>query len=93
MRSIIDADTSDGAALVAVGADGRCGEECLYTHPAIRDVRVVGVPDERYGEEIAAFVIAREPGTIDTEAVREFCHGKIAHYKIPRYVISWTSSR
>ena len=63
-------------------------EEFLYTHPAIRDVQVVGVPDERYGEEIAALVIAREPGTIDAEAVREFCRGKIAHYKIPRYVIS-----
>jgi fatty-acyl-CoA synthase len=63
-------------------------EEFLYTHPAIRDVQVVGVPDERYGEEIAALVIAREPGQIDAEAVREFCRGKIAHYKIPRYVIS-----
>jgi len=63
-------------------------EEFLYTHPAIRDVQVVGVPDERYGEEITALVIAREPGTIDAEAVREFCRGKIAHYKIPRYVIS-----
>ena len=63
-------------------------EEFLYTHPAIRDVQVVGVPDERYGEEIAALVIAREPGTIDAEAVREFCRDKIAHYKIPRYVIS-----
>ena len=63
-------------------------EEFLYTHPAIRDVQVVGVPDERYGEEIAALVIAREPGTIDADAVREFCRGKIAHYKIPRYVIS-----
>jgi fatty-acyl-CoA synthase len=62
-------------------------EEFLYTHPAIRDVQVVGVPDERYGEEIVAFVIAREPGTIDSEAVLEFCRGKIAHYKIPRHVI------
>ena len=58
-------------------------EEFLYTHPAIRDVQVVGVPDERYGEEIAALVIAREPGTIDAEAVREFCRGKIAHYQDP----------
>ena len=62
-------------------------EEFLYTHPAIRDVQVVGIPDERYGEEIAALVIAREPGTIDAEDVREFCRGKIAHYKIPRHVI------
>ena len=62
-------------------------EEFLYGHPEIRDVQVVGVPDERYGEEIAAFVIERAPGTIDPEAVREFCRGKIAHFKIPRYVI------
>jgi fatty-acyl-CoA synthase len=62
-------------------------EEFLYAHPDISDVQVVGVPDERYGEEVAAFVIARVPGTLDPEAVREFCRGKIAHYKIPRYVI------
>ncbi|MGB0091667.1 MAG: AMP-binding protein [Solirubrobacteraceae bacterium] len=61
-------------------------EEFLYTHPEIKDVQVVGVPDARYGEEIAAFVIARDPSTFDPEAVREFCRGKIAHYKIPRYV-------
>ena len=62
-------------------------EEFLYSHPEISDVQIVGVPDERYGEEIAAFVIARTPGTVDTEDVREFCRGKIAHFKIPRYVI------
>ena len=62
-------------------------EEFLYTHPDISDVQVVGVPDERYGEEIAAFVIPRAAGAVDPEAVRDFCRGKIAHYKIPRYVI------
>jgi fatty-acyl-CoA synthase len=62
-------------------------EEFLYAHPDISDVQVVGVPNERYGEEVAAFVIPRVPGTLDPEAVREFCRGKIAHYKIPRYVI------
>jgi fatty-acyl-CoA synthase len=62
-------------------------EEFLYSHPEIRDVQVVGVPDPRYGEEIAAFVIARTGGGLDTEAVREFCTGRIAHYKVPRYVI------
>ena len=62
-------------------------EEFLYTHPDVADVQVVGVPDERYGEEIAAFVIAREGAALDTEAVREFCRGRIAHYKVPRYVI------
>jgi fatty-acyl-CoA synthase len=62
-------------------------EEFLYAHPAIADVQVVGVPDARYGEEIAAFVITREGATIDTEGVREFCSGRIAHFKVPRYVI------
>ncbi len=62
-------------------------EEFLYTHPEIKDVQIVGVPDQRYGEEIAAFVITRTPGKVDTQAVREFCTGKIAHFKIPRYVI------
>ena len=62
-------------------------EEFLYTHPEIKDVQVVGVPDARFGEEIAAFVIVRTAGTVDIEAVREFCRGKIAHFKIPRYVM------
>jgi fatty-acyl-CoA synthase len=63
-------------------------EEFLYSHPDIRDVEVVGVPDARYGEVIAAFVIERTPGTVDAEGLRDFCHGKIAHYKIPRYVVA-----
>ena len=63
-------------------------EEFLYTHPDVADVQVVGLPDERYGEEIAAFVIAREGTAPDLEAVREFCRGRIAHFKVPRYVIT-----
>jgi fatty-acyl-CoA synthase len=63
-------------------------EEFLYTHPDIADVQVVGVPDPRYGEEVAAFVIARAGVELDPEAVREFCAGRIAHYKVPRYVLS-----
>ncbi|HZU39671.1 MAG TPA: AMP-binding protein [Solirubrobacteraceae bacterium] len=63
-------------------------EEFLYSHPEIRDVQVVGVPDARYGEEIAAFVIPRSSGGIDAEEVREFCRGRIAHYKVPRYVVA-----
>ena len=62
-------------------------EEFLYSHPLIKDVQIVGVPDARYGEEIAAFVVTRTSDPIDAEAVREFCRGRIAHYKIPRYVI------
>ena len=63
-------------------------EEFLYSHPDIIDVQVVGVPDEKFGEEVCAFVQAREGATVNTEAVREFCQGKIAHYKVPRYVLS-----
>jgi fatty-acyl-CoA synthase len=62
-------------------------EEYLYTHADVADVQVVGVPDERYGEEAAAFVIAREGATLEGEALREFCRGRIAHYKVPRYVL------
>jgi fatty-acyl-CoA synthase len=61
-------------------------EEFLYTHPEISDVQVIGVPDERYGEELMAMVITREGATLTEEGVREFCRGKIAHFKIPRYV-------
>ena len=63
-------------------------EEFLYSHPDIIDVQVVGVPNEKFGEEVCAFVQARDGATVDTEVVREFCQGKIAHYKVPRYVLS-----
>jgi fatty-acyl-CoA synthase len=61
-------------------------EEFLYTHPAIADVQVIGVPDERYGEEVCAWVVVREGAELDEEELRAFCQGKIARYKIPRYV-------
>ena len=61
-------------------------EEFLYGHPAIADVQVIGVPDPRYGEELCAWVRLREGHTLTAEALRAFCTGKIAHYKIPRYV-------
>jgi fatty-acyl-CoA synthase len=63
-------------------------EEFLYTHPDIEDVQVVGVPDERYGEELCAWITMRsgaEP--LDAEKVREFARGRLSHYKIPRYVM------
>jgi fatty-acyl-CoA synthase len=62
-------------------------EEFLYTHPKIADVQVVGVPDERYGEEILACVIARDPGSPPTFAdITGFCTGQLAHFKIPRHL-------
>ncbi|MDT4925593.1 MAG: fatty-acyl-CoA synthase [Pseudonocardiales bacterium] len=63
-------------------------EEFLYGHPSIADVQVVGVPDARYGEEIVACVKRREGSEpLSEEDVREFCRGRIAHYKVPRYVL------
>ncbi|BBX01652.1 AMP-binding protein [Mycolicibacterium moriokaense] len=62
-------------------------EEFLYTHPDIEDAQVIGVPDEKYGEEICAWIRMRPGRTpLDADAVREFASGKLAHYKIPRYV-------
>jgi fatty-acyl-CoA synthase len=61
-------------------------EEFLYTHPAIEDVQVIGVPDEKYGEELCAWVKLRPGAELTGEEVRAYCSGKIAHYKIPRYV-------
>lgn len=60
-------------------------EEFLYTHPKIVDVQVIGVPDERYGEEIVAWVKLREGATATPAELQEFCRGKIAHFKVPRY--------
>jgi fatty-acyl-CoA synthase len=63
-------------------------EEFLYTHPDITDVQVVGVPDERYGEELCAWIkIKKGRSPLDADAVRDFCQGRLAHYKIPRYVM------
>jgi fatty-acyl-CoA synthase len=62
-------------------------EEFLYTHPDILDAQVIGVPDQRYGEELMAWVRLRPgAGELTPEALREFASGRLAHYKIPRYV-------
>jgi fatty-acyl-CoA synthase len=63
-------------------------EEFLFTHPDILDAQVIGVPDARFGEELCAWVKLREGAAeITPEAVREFASGKLAHYKIPRFVV------
>ncbi|HEX2786187.1 MAG TPA: AMP-binding protein, partial [Ilumatobacteraceae bacterium] len=61
-------------------------EEFLYTHPDIVDVQVIGVPDEKYGEELVAWVRLREGATLTRDELAAFCKGRIAHFKIPRHV-------
>ncbi len=61
-------------------------EEYLYSHPAIDDVQVIGVPDQKYGEELMAWVRLKPGASLTIEELREFCQGKLAHYKIPRYL-------
>jgi fatty-acyl-CoA synthase len=61
-------------------------EEFLYGHPAIADVQVIGVPDVRFGEELCAWVRLREGQQLSVEELRDFCNGRIANYKIPRYL-------
>ncbi len=61
-------------------------EEFLYTNPKVADVQVIGVPDPRFGEEIMAWVLLRAGHEATEEEIRDFCRGRIAHYKVPRYV-------
>ncbi|WP_052668598.1 AMP-binding protein [Nitriliruptor alkaliphilus] len=62
-------------------------EEFLFTHPSVSDAQVVGVPDEKYGEELCAWVRLKDGCTETQESIQEFCRGRLAHFKIPRYVL------
>ncbi|HET6196929.1 MAG TPA: AMP-binding protein, partial [Acetobacteraceae bacterium] len=61
-------------------------EEFLYRHPKIQDVQVFGVPDQRYGEELCAWIKLRAGETLTADDVRDFCRDQIAHYKVPRHI-------
>jgi fatty-acyl-CoA synthase len=61
-------------------------EEFLYRHPKVLDVQCVGVPDQKYGEELCACIVLRPGMDADEDEIRDFCKGQIAHYKIPRYI-------
>ena len=61
-------------------------EEFLYSHPMIQDVQVIGVPDQKYGEEICAWIVPKPGVTLTADDVRTFCDARIARYKVPRYV-------
>jgi fatty-acyl-CoA synthase len=61
-------------------------EEFLFRHPKIQSVQVFGVPDEKYGEEVCAWIVVRPGEQLTEEEVRRYCQGQIAHYKVPRYI-------
>jgi len=62
-------------------------EEFFYTNDKVSDVQVVGVPSEKFGEEVMACVKLKEGAAASEEELREFCKGRIAHFKIPRYIV------
>jgi fatty-acyl-CoA synthase len=61
-------------------------EEFLYGHPAVKEVQVFGIPDDKYGEELCAWIQLREGVEPDEETIRTYCRDRIAHYKVPRHI-------
>ena len=61
-------------------------EEFIYTHPKVRDVQVIGVPDKRYGEEILAAIILKEPGSMTVDEMTAYIQASMARHKVPRYI-------
>jgi len=61
-------------------------EEFLYTHPDIQEIQVFGVPDEKYGEQVAAWIQLKEGANLSEDEIRKFCNGQITHFKIPKYM-------
>ena len=61
-------------------------EEFLFTHPCIQEVQVFGVPDTKYGEEVAAWIVLKANAITSSEEIRAFCKDRISHYKVPRYI-------
>ena len=61
-------------------------EEFIYTHNAVKDVQVIGVPDKKYGEEIMACIILKEPGSMTAEAMTDYIKASMARHKVPKYI-------
>ena len=61
-------------------------EEFIYTHPGVKDVQVIGVPDKKYGEEAMACIILKEPGSVTTEEMLAYIKASLARHKVPKYI-------
>src|SRR5574344_3091012 len=61
-------------------------EEFIYTHPEVKDVQVIGVPDEKYGEEAMACIILKEGATVNVEEMRDFIVASLTRHKVPKYI-------